>query len=75
MHSNVCCPTDQLPQLASGVSIRSTTNVLPGPVVTLKVGVLTVSDRVSGNIYEDLSGPEVWTAQCSTFLPTETVAC
>lgn len=61
--SNVCCQNvDEAPIASPTISISS----IPTPTVltenvTLNVGILTVSDRASSNLYEtgDLSGPAV----------------
>jgi len=55
-----CCPdpTEAVPNKVAALSVS------PPPALTLSVGVLTVSDRASAGIYEDLSGPMV--EQCVT---------
>eukprot|EP00656_Telonema_subtile_P006560 TRINITY_DN13034_c0_g1_i1.p1 TRINITY_DN13034_c0_g1~~TRINITY_DN13034_c0_g1_i1.p1 ORF type:complete len:329 (-),score=76.51 TRINITY_DN13034_c0_g1_i1:216-1202(-) len=54
LHSDVCCSDDQPAAVGSAAA-----PAYSGPVVPIKLGVLTVSDRAFNKVYEDLSGPAI----------------
>jgi molybdopterin biosynthesis enzyme MoaB len=65
LHSDVCCPSLST---ADVPSVAAAARPITRPGCVWQVGVLTVSDRASEGVYQDLSGPRI-EACLRRFLP------